>query len=291
MGFIGKTTGLLGGIAVALGLAGCAVSQQTAYTNAGSTVTKGEVIEEIEKAVDGAEELKGEGETGAARDELAAKAQELGSKLGSSDAGYVLSEAAREEVTMSDEQAFDYLKRRMETAVDALKFEANVSADLPEGWPEPSMVGLVRLKKYPVVRMVKAEGADQGETFGVLFSHIKEREIPMTAPVQMDYEAEGEGMRMEAMSFYYPSEEVGTTGQADQAVVFDSEPMKVVSVAVKGAYNKGTYEPAVEKLKAWLEEQDKYEAVGGVRVLGYNGPFTPWWMKYSEVQIPVSEKR
>jgi hypothetical protein len=44
-------------------------------------------------------------------------------------------------------------------------------------------------------------------------------------------------------------------------------------------------------LQSWLKQhEDRYEAQGSLRVLGFNSPMVPVVERYFEVQIPVRDK-
>ena len=64
-------------------------------------------------------------------------------------------------------------------------------APLPEGWPAPGPYDQVSEKTYPKYRAAVTTGGS-GMSFWTLFSHIKKKEIPMTAPVEMKMEDKGE---------------------------------------------------------------------------------------------------
>lgn len=169
-------------------------------------------------------------------------------------------------------------------------------ADLPEGFPPPNQPKEVVLKYYPAARMARvSQGPDQSNSqnamFSPLFNHIKKKDIPMTAPVEMVYaEPDTEDMptERESMAFYYTSTEQGQTGPDDKVEVIDVDPMWVLSVGVRGSYNEKTYQPGFELIYQHLAEHpDKYRIAGPPRVLAYNSPMILWFLRYSEVQIPV----
>jgi effector-binding domain-containing protein len=141
-----------------------------------------------------------------------------------------------------------------------------------------------------------AEDSDGDKAlFGRLFSHIKDNDIPMTAPVEMTYVGgpDGQkdpGMERQSMAFYYRDQTVGSAGAAGDVEVVDVPALTVVSIGLKGSYRESDFRKAYAKLLRWLDEhRDEYTATGNVRVLAYNSPFMPFWMKYSEVQVPISK--
>ena len=109
----------------------------------------------------------------------------------------------------------------------------------------------------------------------------------MTAPVEMTYE----GDQQASMAFLYRNTGQGTLGSdaEDQRVeVRQIEQQTAVSIGVRGSYSKKHFNEAVVKLNTWLDEnKNQWQANGEPRLLGYNSPFVPWFLRYSEVQIPV----
>ncbi len=183
-------------------------------------------------------------------------------------------------------------------------------AKLPEGFPKPGPVGEVVVKDYPAYRAafarVDADAATRGaggrgdseaSLFQTLFRHIKDNDIPMTAPVEMAYasEAAGDGARPadtetgpRLMGFMYQNTRVGDVGSDGAVEVVDVPPMRVVSVTVRGSYSQRNYEAALAQLEGFLAEHPQYRRAGEARVLGYNSPMVPWFARISEVQIPVT---
>jgi hypothetical protein len=165
---------------------------------------------------------------------------------------------------------------------------------VPESWPAPSLPGLVRLKTYPPIRAAWTEQGDgRNGQFMTLFHHIKDHQIPMTAPVVMAYppaKAEPPGDALGepvAMAFLYRQTTQDAAGPFGAVRVTDDPSLQVVSLARKGMYSVGNFQESVAQLRAWLKAHPEWQVAGPPRVLAYNSPFMPFWMKYAEVQIPV----
>ena len=178
--------------------------------------------------------------------------------------------------------------------------QAMIESPLPDGYPEPTPFGAIDIKEYPSVRRAELTSKDDSGSgmvagFFPLFNHIKKRDIPMTAPVEMDYPglytdfmkdepgAEGET----TMSFLYRSATQGPVGKDGKIVVRDAAPVTVLSIGAKGAFD-----PAKEfdTLRTWLKSQQEWEVAGDPRMFVYNGPFIdPEW-RWSEVQVPVRRR-
>lgn len=170
-------------------------------------------------------------------------------------------------------------------------------AALPVGWPELTPVGEIEIRSYPVYRAatvtaerlsVREDGRAMAPMFRELFGHIKERDIAMTAPVDMRY---GEGTTMTAMAFLYRRPDQGVAETDGAVVVEDIASQTFVSLGVRGDYTDARFQRAREKLEAWLDANPVWEVTGGARYLGYNGPFTPTFWRYGEVQLPVRAAR
>jgi hypothetical protein len=176
-----------------------------------------------------------------------------------------------------------------------------IEAPLPEGYPEPTPPGAIDIKRYPSVR--RAEWRAEGPTstgmnigFWPLFNHIQKRDIPMTSPVEMDYqgiwpdpaasvEPKAEGAW--TMSFLYRIPSEGDLGVDDGIHIVDTPPMTVVSIGIRGPYGLRTAQRGLEELKRWADSQSEWAFDGPVRVFHYNGPSVPNRAKWSEVQVPV----
>jgi hypothetical protein len=166
-------------------------------------------------------------------------------------------------------------------------------AKLPEGFPPPGPVGEVVVKTYPQHRLARTTTAGPGRgddgMFMRLFGHIKRNDIAMTAPVTMDWSADpAAGPR--SMAFLYGAPGLGQPGPdpADGAVVVEDIPeTTVVSVGMRGGYGEKPLRAGLDTLETWLAGHPEWTAAGPPRMLGYNSPFVPWFLKYAEVQLPV----
>jgi hypothetical protein len=173
---------------------------------------------------------------------------------------------------------------------DALRFEPIMEAERPRGFPGPTPVEDIELKRYPSYRMARTE-ADSGGAFWTLFLHIKKNDIAMTAPVELGYgPADASRPRQASMAFLYGDRELGTTGRMGNVRVVDVPAMTVVSIGIRGPRTPDKLTSARDRLVDWLDAHgDRFTAAGELRVMGYNSPFVPPKRSYFEVQIPVRE--
>ena len=94
-----------------------------------------------------------------------------------------------------------------------------------------------------------------------------------------------------AMAFLYREPTLGEAGadpEDGSVLVEDIPAVKVVSIGLRGSYGKKTFLRGYEKLTAWLTAHPEWQAAGSPRTLGYNSPMVPGFMKFSEVQIPIT---
>ena len=166
-------------------------------------------------------------------------------------------------------------------------------AELPQGWPLLTEVGVVEVKEYPQYReavVTKNDGAGgdekMGSMFGTLFSHISKNDIPMTSPVEMEY-SQQDSRAMTSMAFLYRTSETGTLGNDGQVVVREVAPRTYASVGVRGSINDKNFEQGLVIVNAWIAANPQWRADGTPRFFGYNSPLIPWFWKYGEVQVPV----
>jgi len=182
------------------------------------------------------------------------------------------------------------------------------SAPLPQGWPDLTPVGAVELRTYPQYRAATVDDGrnasgmpiDESAMFMTLFRHIKRQDIAMTAPVDMTYtsqfdesgdptaeQAASETPALMQMAFLYRAPDVGRPGTDGDVEVREVPPQTWASIGIRGSYSERQLNRSLARIEAWLTEHPEWQARGGARLLGYNGPFTLPFLRYGEVQVPV----
>lgn len=203
--------------------------------------------------------------------------------------------AAAERADSNDAgQAAKRWRKAMVEVQDILRFEPLLEAPLPEGFPKPTPVGEIRVQQYPKYRLARtAMTLIEGRAFWTLFNHIKQRDIAMTAPVEMGYTPDKDGaLKKSTMSFLYRSTEQGRIEVDGKVAVTDVPAQLAVAIGLRGDATKDKVNDAKRRLEAWLRAHaDEYEATAAVRVLGYNSPFVADEKKLTEVQIPIRSKK
>lgn len=178
-------------------------------------------------------------------------------------------------------------------ARDILRFEPFLEAPLPEGFPQPAPIGEIRVQSYPDYRVARTDMTLlEGRAFWTLYNHIKQREIAMTAPVEMGYAPGKDGaIAKTSMSFLYRNTKQGQLEVDGKVAVVDVAAQQAVSIGFRGDATKERVNDAKRRLEDWLQaHRDEYESAGAMRVMGYNSPFVADQKKLTEVQIPVRSK-
>ena len=157
-------------------------------------------------------------------------------------------------------------------------------APLPKGWPEPGPYKQVTRKSYPAYRAAFTPNKSPNSGFRRLFSHIKSKNIPMTAPVEMTMQqGKNDEMQMEEMAFLYLNTQVGKTGKdGEEVVVRDVLAQEALSYAWQGLRSKSSIARARKALDEALAAQGL--KASGYRLLGYNSPFILPWRQTHELQ-------
>ena len=176
-----------------------------------------------------------------------------------------------------------------------------IEAPLPQGYPPPTPAGTMEIKTYPSVRRAEVTASGNSNlgsnlAFWPLFNHIKERDIAMTSPVEMDYRgmASEDGTSLDeskgtwTMSFLYRTADLGPTGEDGRVKIVDAPPVTVLSIGMRGGYGTSKVNEGLEKIHEWLAANPQWKACGEPRALNYNGPAVRMKDKWSEVQVPVT---
>ena len=186
-------------------------------------------------------------------------------------------------------------------AAESLQFRPAVEAPLAVGYPPPSRLHAIEVKRLPAYRMVRVamnqnaaaadESGQRGETgaFWSLFGHIQKEGIAMTAPVRTDYDRENDHASTMACLYRKPTMgQLGADGLLPGVEVVDVPAHDVVSIGVRDR-SEQTVTEARKRLELWLDQQPEQTWVvdGPLKVLGYNGPQTPRDRRIVEVQLPV----
>jgi hypothetical protein len=185
-------------------------------------------------------------------------------------------------------KAVDFFMNSISESRKDLSFQPTKEAEQPEGFPLPTPVGEIEIKKYPAYRKAETD-MSVNRAFWTLFSHIKNENIAMTAPVEIDYgKVRNTELKEQRMAFLYGKPNLGEAGKDKTVDVIDNPAATVVSIGVRGPQNKDSILAAQSRLEAWLEsEKTSWASAGSLRIMAYNSPFVPRDRNFYEVQIPV----
>ena len=180
----------------------------------------------------------------------------------------------------------DDLRAALAATLEELTFEPVLEGAMPVGWPQPTRLEEIEVKRYPTTRLARAEmGSNTYGPFMSLFRHISERDIAMTVPVEM--ELAGERAREVAMGFLYQGLNVGELESDGTVSVLDVEPSTFVSLGQRGRTTNARTRAALAELHAYVAAHDHLAPAEGQRVLEYNGPSVFGNRRYFEVQLAV----
>jgi len=150
--------------------------------------------------------------------------------------------------------------------------------------------GKIEIKTIPASKLMVTENPgsyfeSNNELFMRLFRYIGANDVSMTVPVEADIENA-------RMKFYVGGPDSGKDLRDRGEVKVVSLPERTVaSIGIKGTYTKDKFEKNRAKLEAWLRENPRYASVGAAYAVYWDAPFVPWFLKHSEVHIPVTENK
>jgi len=169
----------------------------------------------------------------------------------------------------------------------ALAMASTKLGAVSEAYPRTAP-GDLELKTLPAARWMRTEmandyfAADNG-LFMKLFRYIDSNKIPMTAPVEA-------GIKPGTMVFYMDEASAKRTDltETPQVKLSSVPERRVAAIGIRGSYSRENYEEALTGLKAWLAKRTDVQAAGEPYAVYWNSPFVPFFLKQSEVHIPVA---
>ncbi len=178
------------------------------------------------------------------------------------------------------------MKTFLSVALAIVAAAANLGA-VEEAYPRTSP-GDLELKTLPAARWMRTESskdyfAGDNGLFMKLFRYIDSNKIPMTAPVEA-------GITPGTMVFYMDDASARRTDLAETPQVkLSSVPeRRVAAIGIRGSYSRENYDEALAELRAWLAKRADVKAAGEPYAVYWNSPFVPFFLKQSEVHIPVA---
>jgi glutathione peroxidase len=147
-------------------------------------------------------------------------------------------------------------------------------------------VGTLEIKTLPArtALVAKALGDafdDQGAAFQKLFGYIQEEEIAMSVPVSTS-------VSTNEMLFYVGTNSATRTLPSTNEVTVKKLPaLTVASIGLSGSYSRKNYEGGLAKLNTWLAGKREWQTNSEPYMVYWNSPFVPWFLRKSEIHIPV----
>jgi hypothetical protein len=150
--------------------------------------------------------------------------------------------------------------------------------------------GVCEMKTLPagVILRARTDGGYFRENNGLfrkLFETIQRNQIPMTTPVEA-------GIQPGTMVFYLDpaSSKRGDLNLMDGVERKPVTERTVASIGIRGGYSRESFEKNQAKLREWLKAQSGWEAAGEAYAVYWNSPFVIWFLKRSEVHLPVRKR-
>ncbi len=150
--------------------------------------------------------------------------------------------------------------------------------------------GNIETRLYKKAYLAKYTSAGNRESaankaFMPLFNYIKEGGIPMTIPVTQEEVRPNEW----DLSFFMPSEksiEYLPKPKDSKVKITELKERKVIVYKFTGSMNDGNFEKYNLKLLDYIKKNN-IKVKDKVILATYNSPFTPWFMKRSEIMYEL----
>ena len=135
---------------------------------------------------------------------------------------------------MSTDTVLPQQRTATDHAAVAMPAQRYREAPLPAGFVEPAML------MQPMLQTVPAHRAVEAQTFSQCFRHIKRNDIPMTAPVVMAMESDGDALprSMKHMRFVFPDAQTESPVTVPGASVVDVPEKEVLVMYMQGVLGR-----------------------------------------------------
>ena len=161
-----------------------------------------------------------------------------------------------------------------------------------ESMHEKTPVGEIRVLELPARIALEANTPDNyfsenNGLFRKLFGYISKHDLSMTTPVEADIEPG-------RMRFFVGAKDADKPRpESDSVKVRKLQPMTVLAIGIRGGYSEENFQENKTALLNWLKDHPAYELAGSAYAVYWDGPFTPWFLKRSEIHLPIrpSEKQ
>jgi len=149
-------------------------------------------------------------------------------------------------------------------------------------------VDVIEIKTIPAAALMESSSNGNyfdhsGDLFRPLFKYLQFSNLTMTAPVEADVQ------KGKMRFFVGKSKKDDFLSGNDQVKIFRRPDITVLSIGIRGCYSESNYKEGLTKLNEWLNNNKGWKKAGDPIAVYWNSPFNLWFMKRSEVQIPVEK--
>ena len=148
-------------------------------------------------------------------------------------------------------------------------------------------VGVLEIKTLPARTTLVASSPgdafdDRGLAFRKLFNYINANQVAMSVPV------EASASKNEMLFF------VGSNSATRSLILSDGVTKQrlpattVASIGLRGSYSRENYDAGLKRLTAWLALRPEWRADGEPYAVYWNSPFMPWFLRKSEIHVPLA---
>ena len=148
-------------------------------------------------------------------------------------------------------------------------------------------VGTIEIKTLPPRRTLVASAPgdafeDRGSAFRTLFNYINANQVAMSVPI------EASASRNEMVFFVGSNSTARALASTDRVTIQTLPEMVVASIGLRGSYSRKNYDEGLKRLTAWLNLRTEWHACGAPYAVYWNSPFMPWFLRKSEIQVPLT---
>ena len=155
-----------------------------------------------------------------------------------------------------------------------------------EAMHEKTPVGEIKVLQLPARTALEANAdqsyfSENNGLFRTLFRYISKHDLSMTTPVEAEIEPG-------KMRFFVGGKDANKSRPTtDSVTVRKLEPMQVLAIGIRGSYDEENFRENRDRLLRWIDEQTTYEPAGAPYAVYWDGPYIPWFLKRSEIHLPI----
>jgi hypothetical protein len=155
-----------------------------------------------------------------------------------------------------------------------------------EAMHEKTPVGEIKVLQLPSRTALEANAdqsyfSENNGLFRTLFRYISKHDLSMTTPVEAEIEPG-------KMRFFVGGKDANKSRPStDSVTVRKLEPMQVLAIGIRGSYDEENFRENRDRLLRWIDEQTTYEPAGAPYAVYWDGPYIPWFLKRSEIHLPI----